>query len=182
MPSRRQERVGKRVIQELVDAFRQLKNADLGFLTITGCRVSPDFRSARVKVSVWGGDEDRRRVMELLEQNAPRLRWLIGRPLGLKASPEIFFELDSSPETAERISRLIREARLTDVNPNLPPAEAVAPVPIRPPGKIDRFEEARRRVEEDIAGIGEFADPEDDPAWRPLDLDALPGSGEDPDE
>ena len=170
MPTRRQERVGKRIIQELVDAFRNLKHVDLGFLTVTGCEVSPDFRYARVGVSVYGEDGDKRRVMEELARNAPRLRRMIGRPLGLKAIPELSFELDSSLETADRISRLIREARLTDANPHSLPPEAVE---IAAPAGIEPFEAVREAVEAELLP-SDAEGLDDDPAWRPINLDALP--------
>ena len=171
MPTRRQERVGKRIIQELVDAFRNLKHVDLGFLTVTGCEVSPDFRYARIGVSVYGEESDKTRVMEELARNASRLRRMIGRPLGLKIVPELSFELDSSLETAARISRLIREARLTDANPDpLPPEAAPPPAPVPP--ETEPFEAVREAVEAEL-----FAS-DDDPAWRPIDLDALPDEEE----
>jgi ribosome-binding factor A len=171
MPTRRQERVGKRIIQELVDAFHNLKHVDLGFLTITGCLVSPDFRYAKIEVSVYGEESDKTRVLEELTRNASRLRRMIGRPLGLKVVPELSFELDSSLETAARISRLIREARLTDANPDPLPSEAVpSPAPIVL--EVEPFEAARKIVE------AELLDSDDDPAWRPINLDALPDEEE----
>ncbi|MDR2390890.1 MAG: 30S ribosome-binding factor RbfA [Planctomycetota bacterium] len=172
MPTRRQERVGKRIIQELVDAFRNLKHVDLGFLTVTGCEVSPDFRYARVGVSVYGEDGDKRRVMEELARNASRLRRMIGRPLGLKVIPELSFELDSSLETADRISRLIREARLTDANPNSLPPEAME-IAAPAPAEIEPFEAVREAIEAELLD-SDAEGLDDDPAWRPINLDALP--------
>ncbi|MDR3077364.1 MAG: 30S ribosome-binding factor RbfA [Planctomycetota bacterium] len=182
MPSRRQERVAKRIIQELIDAFRGLKHADLGFLTLTGCETSPDLRHAKVRVSVFGSDEDRERVITLLRQNASRLRRAIGRPLGLKNTPELHFEFDSSLEVADNISRLIRDARSTDINPNpLPPAEAAAASGLAEPKRdvavpaADAFESARLEVEADLP---EFGEEDDDPAWRPINLDEPPDDGD----
>ena len=181
MPSRRQERVAKRIIQELIDALRGLKHVDLGFLTVTGCETSPDLRQARVLVSVLGSEEDRDRSLILLRQNASRLRRAIGRPLGLKITPELRFALDSSLETADRISRLIRDARSTDRDPNPIQAEeggearvADEPVVGAIAESADAFESVRLEVE---AGLPEFADDDDDPAWRPLNLDEPPDDG-----
>lgn len=178
MPTRRQERVSKRIMQELVDAFRNLKNVNLGFVTVTKCEVSPDLRHAKVFVSVWGDEAERERSLNLLKNNASKLRGIIGRPLGTKVVPSLHFEYDDSVATADHISRLIRDARQTDVNPNpLTPEEEEALLashaasrPDTPPASDDDvFEAARREVEEEL-----FDDEDDDPDWRPIDLDELP--------
>lgn len=187
MPSRRQERVAKRVMQELVEAFRDLKNANFGFITITKCEVAPDLRHAKVFVSVWGDEKEQERNLSLLRHNASRLRGMIGRPLGTKVVPELHFEFDASVETADRMYRLIREARKTDINPNpLTPEEVEAlqaaasskgrggkPVP-SDGGDEDLFEAARQDVEEELFGD----EAEDDPDWKPINLDELPDDDE----
>ncbi|MCC8190249.1 MAG: 30S ribosome-binding factor RbfA [Planctomycetes bacterium] len=127
MASRRQERVCKRIMQELVEAFRNLKNADLGFITVTRCEISPDLRHANVYVSIWGDEAERERALGVLRRNASRLRGIIGRPLGTKVVPALHFEFDTSIATADEMSRLIRQARQTDADPTpLTPEEEAA--------------------------------------------------------
>lgn len=185
MPSRRQERVAKRVTQELVEALRNLKHVRLGFITITKCEVSPDLRHAKVFVSVWGEDEEKERNMAVLRQHASRLKGMIGRPLGLKATPDLHFEFDDSLATADRIGRLIRDARQTDANPEpLTPEEEQALRLARPgvsSGKrrggddaedIDPFEESRLDVEDELLDL------DDDPDWEPINLDEALDDGE----
>lgn len=189
MPSRRQERVAKRIVKEVVDAFREIKDgAKLGFVTVTGCEVSPDLRHAKVLLSVFGTEEDKVRNLTLVRRNASRLRGLVGRGLGLKMTPELHFEIDESIENADRMSRLISEARSTDANPNpLTPEEReeILAGMAKKGGHggqdagdgedeaarelRDAFETARREVEEEL-----FDDLDDDPNWKPVDLDKLP--------
>lgn len=178
MPSRRQERVGKRVIQELVEAVRDLKHVDLGFITLTRCEISPDLRHAKVFVSVWGEEKERERSLALLKGNASRLRRSIGRPLGLKVLPELHFEFDGSLETSDRISRLIKDARQTDLNPEpLSPEEeaalaaAAAESAAAASAGVDVFETVRRDVEEELL---DDVEDDDDQTWRPIDLEKLP--------
>ncbi len=193
MPSRRQERVGKRVMQELVDAFRDLKNVNLGFLTLTKCEMSPDLRHAKVLVSIFGTNEEKERGLALLKRNASKLRGMIGRPLGLKMTPDLHFEFDESLATADRISRLIRDARSTDMHPEPLTEEELAALqaagaPAGTGGKfarrrrddevdVDEFDEARRDVEDEL-----LDNEDDDPDWRPINLDELPDDDEDDDE
>ena len=182
MPSRRQERVGKRVMQELVEAFRDLKNADLGFITITRCEVSPDLRHAKVFVSVWGDDGRREKSMGILRNNATRLKGMIGRPLGTKVVPSLHFEFDDTVANADEMSRLIRDARQTDANPEPLTPEEIAQLTSAGADKGgkrsrveveggDLFDVARLDVDEELFGDEEFAD---DPDWEPINLDELP--------
>ena len=188
MPSRRQERVCKRIVQELTEAFRSLKNVNLGFITVTRCEVTPDLRQARVLVSVWGDEKEQERNLSLLRHNAPRLRGIIGRPLGTKIIPELHFEFDASVETVDRIGRLIRDARSTDVNPepftpeqerDFLAAQASNKVMVGADGGDiddgDVFDAARRDVEEELLDDGA----EDDADWKPINLDELPDDGDD---
>lgn len=184
MASRRQERVAKRVVQELTEAFRNLKHVNLGFITVTKCEMSPDLRHAKIFVSVWGDEDEQRRNLHILHQNASKLRSMIGRPLGLKVLPDLHFEFDESLATADRISRLIRDARSTDANPNpLTPEEEAellakagsigdAALEVMPE---DPFEAVRMDVEDELLDMAE------DPSWRPVNLDELPDD-EDEDE
>ncbi len=191
MPSRRQERVGKRVTQELVEALRNLKNVTLGFTTITKTEMSPDLRHARVLVSVFGTDEEKTRTLNALKNHASKLRGMIGRPLGLKVIPDLHFEFDETLATADRISRLIREARETDNDPTpLTPEEEAALQAVGAPagtGKfapardsddgVDVFETARQEIAEELLDVEE-----DDPSWRPINLDDLPDDDEEDNE
>ncbi len=197
MPTRRQERIGKRIMQELVEALRDLKNVDLGFITITRCEVSPDLHHAKVFVSVFGEEEEREKTLEMLRRNASRLRGMISRPLGTKVVPGLSFENDETIAKAAEMSMLIRQARGTDANPTpLTDAEAEA---LRLAGAKggrrveggdeeefeaeDVFARARSEVEEELLGDEagrddeeeEFQDEaETDKSWKPIDLDALP--------
>ncbi len=185
MPSRRQERVGKRVMQELVDALRTMKNVELGFTTITRCEVSPDLRHAKVFVSVFGDEDVRNRTLDALKRHASRLKGMIGRPLGTKVVPSLHFEFDEIIEQTDKMSRLIRDARATDVNQEpLTPEELAELSTSAAAGKYDAgggfvdvdadaFEQARQDVREELFGDDEDDD-SDDADWKPINLDELP--------
>ena len=189
MPSRRQERVSKRIMQELVEAFRNLKNVDLGFITVTRCEVSPDLRHAKVFVSVWGDEEQCERTLDTLKRNASRLKGMIGRPLGTKVVPSLHFEFDDTIATADQMSRLIRDARQTDANPEPLTPEELETLAAAERGKAvkhsvnavpaDPFEAARAAVDEELFGDDDDGY-DDDPDWKPINLDELPDDdGED---
>ena len=61
MTSYRLDQVGRQVRQEIMSIIRRdLKDPRIGFVSITQVRMSPDLRSARVRVSVLGEEEQQK--------------------------------------------------------------------------------------------------------------------------
>ena len=117
MTSYRTDQVGEQVREEIMSMIRrELKDPRIGFVSITGVRMSPDLRQARVRVSVLGDTDEQKASIEGLESARGLIRHELGRRLqNLKFSPELRFELDSSIEYAVHINQLLKEV--------LPPAE-----------------------------------------------------------
>jgi len=103
---------------------RDLKDPRIGFVSITEVRMSSDLRSARVRVSVLGGEEEGRATLAGLRSATGLIRHELGRRLqNLKFTPDLRFELDPGIEYSVRISKTLREI--------LPPPEeeAASPAP-----------------------------------------------------
>jgi ribosome-binding factor A len=94
------------VLGELILA---LKDPRVGFVTVTGVRVTPDLRLARVAVSVLGDDDARKASLAGLESAKPVLRAELGRQMRMKYLPDLVFELDEGADRAERIEQLLHE-------------------------------------------------------------------------
>ena len=108
MSSWRPESVGKfiqRTLGELIQS--RVKDPRLGFVTITGCRVSKDLKVARVYVSVMGSDQDRDASMEPLNRAGAFLRRELAGQLRMRHTPELIFDYDDSVERGARISKLL---------------------------------------------------------------------------
>ena len=89
---------------------RDLKDPRIGFVSITGVRMSPDLRQARVRVSVLGKPDEQKASIKGLVSAKGLIRHELGRRLrNLKFSPELRFELDSSIEYSVHISELLKE-------------------------------------------------------------------------
>ena len=116
----RQTQVAGQVREEVMDIIqRELKDPRIGFVSITEVRMSPDFRSARVRVSVLGEPEQQRASLEGLISAKGLIRHELGRRLtNLKFSPDIHFELDPSIEYSVHISRRLREVLPPDEGPS----------------------------------------------------------------
>jgi ribosome-binding factor A len=105
--SERMRRVNEAVRQVLSEAVPQLKDPRIGFVTITGVKTSPDLRSARVFVSVLGGDKRRDRSLAGLAAAHGVLQARVSQELRLKRTPQLAFEYDPSVAHGVRMSQLI---------------------------------------------------------------------------
>jgi ribosome-binding factor A len=93
---------------------RGIKDPDIGFVTFTDARVTPDLAHARLYFTVYGSDEDQERTIEALERNRGRLRGEIGHRLGIRITPTIELIKDEIPATAGALAELLAEAKRRD--------------------------------------------------------------------
>ncbi|MBJ7601027.1 MAG: 30S ribosome-binding factor RbfA [Candidatus Nephthysia bennettiae] len=124
MGGHRADQVGAQVREEIMQIIRrQLKDPRIGFASITEVRMSPDLRSARVRVSVLGDETEQKQTLAGLRSATGLIRHELGRRLeNLKVSPELRFELDPSIEYSVHISKRLRE-----ILPESPPADGGSP-------------------------------------------------------
>src|SRR4030081_1160369 len=100
MTSYRADQVGEQVREEIMSIIRRdLKDPRIGFVSITTVRMSPDLRSARVRVSVLRDPSQQKDSLSGLRSATGVDRRELGRRLqNLKFSPELRFEIDPSIE------------------------------------------------------------------------------------
>jgi ribosome-binding factor A len=105
----RTERVGEEFREILAEEIQRLKDPRIGFVTVTGVRVSRDLRVAWVAFTAFGDDRARAASRAALRSAAPHLRHELGRQIRLKVVPELRFEEDTTPATAERVDAILGE-------------------------------------------------------------------------
>ena len=88
---------------------RDLKDRRVGFVTVTGVRLTPDLRRARIFVSPMGSDSEKEESLEALNHAAGWVRHELSQRIRTKFLPEIIFQLDTSQEYGDHIDRLIDE-------------------------------------------------------------------------
>ena len=109
MAERRPERVAHLVQAALAGLFlRGAKDPRLERVTVTAVRMSPDLRVARVFVRTLGEAGDPAEMLRALARAASFLRGEIGRELGLRVTPELRFEYDTSLDEVARVEELLR--------------------------------------------------------------------------
>jgi ribosome-binding factor A len=106
----RPERVGHMVQQLLAELFaRGMRDPRLGLVTITGVKMSPDLREARVYWTVHGGAEQRKHTARGLANARGYLRRACAIELKLRVTPDLHFTYDEAIDRGERIEELIRK-------------------------------------------------------------------------
>jgi ribosome-binding factor A len=108
--SLRSERVQKAILQLLQPAVREMKDPELvGFVTLTECRISPDFKTAMVYFSVLGSEEEQKATGRALDRAQGFLRHLLAENLQMRTVPKLKFIFDPTPERADRIDRILHD-------------------------------------------------------------------------
>ncbi|HLM45084.1 MAG TPA: 30S ribosome-binding factor RbfA [Myxococcaceae bacterium] len=109
----RPERVGQEIQAAIgqILARGELRDPRIGFITITGVKVSPDLRVARVFYSMLGTEKEREDTQKGLEAAKGYVRREVTKAVNLRVSPEIFFSFDESVGEGDKIDRLLREVR-----------------------------------------------------------------------
>jgi len=93
---------------------RAVKDPDLGFVTITDVRVTPDLQSATIFYTVFGTPEEKKISGEVIERNRGLIRREVGRGLSIRLTPTIEFITDEVPEIAAHLNDLLAEAKARD--------------------------------------------------------------------
>ena len=93
---------------------RAVKDPDLGFVTITDVRVTPDLQHASIYFTVYGTPEEKKLSAEIVEKNRGLIRREVGRGLSIRLTPTIEFIVDEVPEIAAHLNDLLAEAKARD--------------------------------------------------------------------
>lgn len=103
----RTDRVAEEFREILAEEVQRLKDPRIGFVTVTGVRVTADLRRAWVFYTVLGDDKDRRSTAAGLRSATPHLRQSLGRQVRLKTLPELEFRADETMAHHRRIEEII---------------------------------------------------------------------------
>jgi ribosome-binding factor A len=110
----RTERVGEEFREILAEEIPRLKDPRIGFVTITGVKVTADLRRATVYFTAFGDERQRRATRAGLRSATAHLRGVIGSQVRLKVLPELDFEEDPTLETGMRIDEIIERLHEED--------------------------------------------------------------------
>jgi ribosome-binding factor A len=104
----RPDRVSEEFREVLAEEIPRLKDPRVGFVTVTGVRVTPDLRRATVYYTALGDEGQRKATRAGLRSARGHLRRVIGHEVRLKFLPDLEFEEDDTGPRAERVDELLR--------------------------------------------------------------------------
>ena len=107
--TRRVERLNSLLRQEISDLLqRQVKDPRLSkFMSITSVDISPDLSFARVFVSTFGTETEKRETIAALTSAAGYIRHELGERMKARRIPELSFRVDDTIEKADNVLRII---------------------------------------------------------------------------
>ncbi len=79
----------------------------IGFISVTQVDLSPDLRNARVYISVFGNEKQKKEAMAGLNSAAGFIRGKLAHMLETRVIPEIHFIQDDSIERGSRVLGII---------------------------------------------------------------------------
>jgi ribosome-binding factor A len=114
MTYKRSEKVAEAVhefISELL--IKGLKDPRIGFVTITGVKVTDDLHLATVYFSVVGSEDEKKSTEAGLNSAKGFIRKELGRNMRLRYVPDIVFKYDISLDYGNRIESILDEISMT---------------------------------------------------------------------
>ena len=110
MNEQRSARLQAALMEEISDIIHnEMKDPRIGFASLTEVELSPDYRQAKVFVSVLGDEGQKESTLAGLNSAVGFIRTEVGRRVRLRFTPEIIFKLDNSIERGSRIFELLQK-------------------------------------------------------------------------
>ena len=119
MAVKRSEKVGEaihKIVSELL--IKGLKDPRIGFVTITGVKITDDMRNSTIYFTVIGTDQDKKNTEAGLNSARGFIRKEVGQALMMRFTPEIQFRYDTSVDYGQHIESILKEIGAKDDGDN----------------------------------------------------------------
>lgn len=107
----RTSRISEEIRKEISSIIRNdLKDPRIpNMVSVTNVKATKDLRYAKVYISVYGSEEQRKNAIDALKSAAGFVRREVGHRIKIRYVPEMLFELDNSIEEGFYITDLINK-------------------------------------------------------------------------
>ncbi len=108
--SNRMNKVNEQIKEEVSKIISlELKDPHLtGMITVTSVKTTPDFRFAKIYVSMIG-EKNKKENLRILKQSSGFIRSLIAHRINYRVTPELVFVFDDSLEYGARIDSILAD-------------------------------------------------------------------------
>ena len=108
--SNRMNKVNEQIKEEVSKIISvELKDPHLtGMITVTSVKTTPDFRFAKIYVSMIG-EKNKKENLRILKQSSGYIRSLIAHRINYRVTPELVFVFDDSLEYGARIDSILAD-------------------------------------------------------------------------
>lgn len=114
LPYKRSQRVSDLIREEIADIImNKVKDPRLGFVTVTGAKITEDLKIATIYLSILK-EEEKETTIEMLNSAKGFIRAELAKRLKMKFIPSLTFRIDESLEYGVRIERLLKEIKKED--------------------------------------------------------------------
>ena len=93
--------------------MNKVKDPRLGFVTVTGAKITEDLKIATIYLSILK-EEEKETTLEMLNSAKGFIRAELAKRLRMKFIPSLTFRIDESLEYGVRIEKLLREIKKED--------------------------------------------------------------------
>jgi ribosome-binding factor A len=107
MHPRRLARFTELITHKVSSLIIDLKDPAMGFVTITGVRVSNDVTLAKIFYSVLGSEQEKEATAAALERAKPYIRHELSQMESMRRVPQIMFIYDKGIERAARVNEIL---------------------------------------------------------------------------
>ena len=108
----RLNRINEELKKEISQVINyELKNSNVtGMITVTKAKITPDFKYAKIYVSVLNS-KNIHKTLEGLKESSGFIRSQIAKTINLRITPELIFEIDDSLAYGEKIDSILKELK-----------------------------------------------------------------------
>lgn len=108
----RVEKVQELIKQEVSNIIlNDIKDPRVRFTTVTAVEVTGDLRQAKIYVSLFGNDEEKKLSWQGLQKALGFIRSELGKRMTLRFIPELSLHLDKSLEYSEHIQAILTKIK-----------------------------------------------------------------------
>lgn len=111
----RTEKVAEEIKHKLNVAMApDLQELNLGLVTISKVIVSPDLKIAKTYLSFLGNKLSVKECLKLITERKPHIRFLLGKQLTFRYTPDLLFFHDDTIEYADHIEKILKSIKKPD--------------------------------------------------------------------